>query len=310
MKDYIELVKDIYENGVDNMDRTGHGTRSVFCRNLSFDLRKGFPLMTHKRMVFKSVVAELIWFLSGSTNNNHLNALGSTIWDEWANSEGELGPIYGRQWRNFCGTKDYKGRDHVHGGVDQIEYIMNLLINNPKSRRMVVVGWNPCVLPDEKESHETNVKNNKAVLPACHNSFMFYADPKKKELSLKWDQRSCDVLLGLPYNIASYALLLHIVSDMIGYKPRMLHTSLGDVHLYSHHISDGNVDEVLKRELGDLPTLELSGYFKIPDDERHKSTYIDNFVLNLQDAKKTVSYIVSCLKNYKPNKPITMQVAV
>ncbi|MDY0005904.1 MAG: thymidylate synthase, partial [Spongiibacteraceae bacterium] len=195
MKQYLDLMRDVIDNGVDKADRTGVGTRSVFGRQLRFDLRQGFPLLTTKTIHLKSVIYELLWFLNGSTDNRWLNERGVSIWDEWALENGDLGPVYGKQWRSWVCPD---GRT-----VDQIDELLDLIRRKPDSRRLIVNAWNPADLPDERLSPRDNVRQGKAALPPCHTLFQFYV--AEGRLSCQLYQRSADLFLGVPFNIASYA---------------------------------------------------------------------------------------------------------
>ena len=248
MKQYQELIRDIIENGVDRDDRTGTGTRSVFGRQMRFDLSEGFPLVTTKRVPFKLVAAELLWFLSGSTNNNDLARLSGcepedTIWAEWADADGSLGPIYGFQWRYFDSDAT----------VDQISDVIEQIKNNPNSRRLVVSAWNPVDLPYADVSPKQNVKVGKQSLAPCHTMFQFYV--ANGRLSCQLYQRSADVFLGVPFNIASYALLTHIIAAECGLVVGEFVHTFGDVHLYHNHFKQAR--ELLSREPRELPAFMM-----------------------------------------------------
>ena len=245
MKVYLELLKDVLENGVKKGDRTGTGTLSVFGRQIRHDLSKGFPLLTTKKLHFKSIANELIWFLNGDTNNSWLNENGVKIWDEWALEDGSLGPIYGAQWTAWP-TKD-------GGKVNQIDYVVNTLKNNPNSRRILFHGWNVEYLPDEKLTPHENVKNGKMALPPCHLLYQFYVANGK--LSGQLYIRSSDIFLGLPYNIASLSLLVHMLCQQCDLEPGEVIVSFGDLHAYSNHMEQ--INEQLTREPRGLPTLEI-----------------------------------------------------
>lgn len=242
---YINLLKDILENGVEKDDRTGTGTLSVFHRSLRFDLSKGFPLLTTKFVSFKSVLAELLWFISGSTNNNDLLKLGCTIWNEWADSEGELGEIYGYQWRDFGGgvkiENDTWGelQRYKYRGFDQLKWLINEIKTNPNSRRLYVTSANP-------------LSRDNQALDCCHNYFQVYIVNGK--LNLYFQMRSTDVFLGLPFNIASYALLAHMLALECGYEVGELVYSGVDVHLYKNHIDQAK-EQSSRKVLSDFPTL-------------------------------------------------------
>jgi len=237
---YLDLLKDILANGVEKDDRTGTGTLSVFHRSLRFDLSKGFPLLTTKFVPFKSVLAELLWFISGSTNNNDLREMGCTIWDEWAAEDGELGEIYGYQWREFG---RYAGFLSVGQGFDQLEWLINEINTNPNSRRLYVTAANP-------------LSRDNQALDCCHNYFQVYiADGK---LNLYFQMRSTDVFLGLPFNIASYALLAHMLAKETGYEVGELVYSGVDVHLYKNHLEQAK--EQLKRAPYEMPDLHIADW--------------------------------------------------
>ncbi|MDB6062421.1 MAG: thymidylate synthase [Verrucomicrobiaceae bacterium] len=247
MKQYLDLMRDIVDNGVDKGDRTGVGTRSVFGRQLRFNLEQGFPLLTTKKVHTRSVIVELLWFLQGSTNNNWLRERGVTIWDEWALEDGDLGPVYGKQWRSWeCPD----GR-----AIDQISEVIDLIKRKPDSRRLLVNAWNPADLPDEKLSPQDNVRNHKAALPPCHTLFQFYVANKK--LSCQLYQRSADFFLGVPFNIASYALLTHMIAQQCDLGVGDFVHTLGDTHLYSNHLTDEIVFKQLQREPQPLPKLVI-----------------------------------------------------
>ena len=232
MRPYLDLLRQILDRGVEKADRTGTGTLSVFGHQMRFDLRESFPLMTTKKLHLKSIVHELIWFLSGSTNVGYLRQNGVTIWDEWADAQGELGPVYGHQWRSW------PARDG--GEIDQIARLVDGIRANPDSRRHIVSAWNPADL-------------DRMALPPCHALFQFYV--ARGELSCQLYQRSADVFLGVPFNIASYALLCAMVAQVTGLKPGDFVHTFGDVHLYLNHLEQAR--EQLSREPRALPRLEL-----------------------------------------------------
>tara|TARA_B110000503_G_C7153275_1_gene416152 strand:- start:1848 stop:2702 length:855 start_codon:yes stop_codon:yes gene_type:complete len=252
LKPYYDLLNDILLNGNNSDDRTGTGTLSLFGNHIEFDLAKGFPLLTGKFTPFKLVANELLWFLSGSTNNEELRKLNGnlkrTIWEEWATEDGYLGPIYGEQWRNW-------------GGIDQIETLITGLKERPFSRRHIVSAWNVSDLPNENISPQENANEFHMALAPCHAFFQFgvrkIPDSDKFALSCHLYQRSCDTFLGLPFNIASYALLTEMVANVVGMVPDKLHMSFGDVHIYKNHIDQ--VKELLARDLDifTLPELVL-----------------------------------------------------
>jgi len=243
MKQYLDLLRHVMENGTDKGDRTGTGTRSVFGYQMRFDLQKGFPLLTTKKLHLKSIIYELLWFLKGETNIKYLNDHGVRIWDAWADENGELGPIYGYQWRNWNGE-----------GIDQISRVIETIKTNPGSRRMLVSAWNPSVLPDTSVSFAENVANGKAALPPCHAFFQFYVAGGK--LSLQLYQRSCDLFLGVPFNIASYSLLLLMTAQVTGLEPGEFIHTLGDAHIYNNHKEQ--VALQLSREPRPLPRMHLN----------------------------------------------------
>jgi thymidylate synthase len=247
MQTYLDLLRDVVDNGTDKDDRTGVGTRSVFGRQLRFDLRQGFPLLTTKRIHTKSVVLELLWFLSGSTDNAWLKARGVSIWDEWAGPDGDLGPIYGRQWRSWpCPD----GRT-----LDQMAELVESVRTRPDSRRLVVSAWNPADLPDEALSPQDNVRAGRMALAPCHCLFQFYV--AEGRLSCQLYQRSADLFLGVPFNIASYALLTHLVAQQCDLGVGVFVHTFGDVHLYRNHLTEDIVFAQLARTPGPLPRLEL-----------------------------------------------------
>ncbi len=222
MKQYHDLINHILENGTVKQDRTGTGTKSVFGYQMRFDLSEGFPMVTTKKLHLKSIVYELLWFLNGDTNIKYLQENGVRIWNEWADENGDLGPVYGYQWRNWNGDE-----------IDQISEIIETLKTNPDSRRMLVSAWNPSVLPDTSKSFSENVANGKAALPPCHAFFQFYVADGK--LSCQLYQRSADVFLGVPFNIASYALFTMMMAQACGLEAGEFIHTFGDAHIYSNH---------------------------------------------------------------------------
>lgn len=245
MRAYLDLLKDIRDNGASRGDRTGTGTRSVFGRQLRFDLRAGFPLLTTKKVHFKSVVNELIWFLNGDTNTAWLRENGVSIWDEWATEAGDLGPLYGAQWRRWP-TRD-------GGSVDQLAYVLDCLRNRPESRRILFHGWNVEYLPDETLSPQENVQAGRMALPPCHLLYQFYVQDGC--LSALLFIRSSDTFLGLPFNIASVALLTHMLAQQADLGVADVVISLGDAHIYSNHSEQVNTQ--LSRTPGPLPQLQI-----------------------------------------------------
>ncbi len=226
MKQYLDLMRHVKENGVDKGDRTGTGTVSVFGYQMRFDLSQGFPLVTTKKCHLKSIIHELLWFLKGETSTRYLTDNGVKIWNEWADDKGELGPVYGYQWRNWP-TPD--GRH-----IDQIKEVIQLLQDKPNSRRIIVSAWNAADLPDESVSPQENVKQGRMALAPCHAFFQFYVAEGK--LSCQLYQRSADIFLGVPFNIASYALLTMMVAQVVGLEPGDFVHTLGDAHLYNNHL--------------------------------------------------------------------------
>jgi thymidylate synthase len=247
MRPYLDLLRDVVDHGVDKPDRTGVGTRSVFGRQVRFDLKAGFPLVTTKRIHLKSVIHELLWFLSGSTDNRILKVAGVSIWDEWAGPDGDLGPIYGAQWRTW---RCPDGRV-----IDQLAELIATIRTRPDSRRLVVSAWNPADLPDETRSPQANVAAGRMALAPCHCLFQFYV--AEGLLSCQLYQRSADLFLGVPFNIASYALLTHLVAQQCDLGVGELVQTFGDLHLYRNHLTDDIVFAQLAREPRPLPRLRI-----------------------------------------------------
>ena len=243
MKQYLDLVKHVMENGNQKGDRTGTGTKSVFGYQMRFDLSEGFPLVTTKKLHLKSIIYELRWFLQGNTNIGYLNENGVRIWDEWADENGDLGPVYGHQWRNWDSQE-----------IDQIKGLIDTLKNNPNSRRMLVSAWNPKVLPDTSKSFAENVAEGKVALPPCHAFFQFYVADGK--LSCQLYQRSADIFLGVPFNIASYALLTMMIAQVCDLKPGDFVHTFGDAHIYNNHMEQLQLQ--LTREPRPLPKMILN----------------------------------------------------
>ena len=238
MRQYLDLLQDILDNGTDRPDRTGTGTRGVFGRQMRFDLSEGFPLVTTKKVHLKSIVVELLWFLRGDTNVRWLQERGVTIWDEWADANGELGPVYGKQWRSWAAP----GRNGEQGRViDQIAGVVESLKTNPNSRRHIVSAWNPADVDE-------------MALPPCHCLFQFFVADGK--LSCQLYQRSADVFLGVPFNIASYALLTLMMARATKLQPGEFVHTFGDVHLYSNHFEQARLQ--LTRTPHALPRMELN----------------------------------------------------
>ncbi|WP_268847975.1 thymidylate synthase [Flavobacterium aestivum] len=256
MKQYLDLVQHVMQNGCQKGDRTGTGTKSVFGYQMRFDLSEGFPMVTTKKLHLKSIIYELLWFLKGDTNIKYLQEKGVKIWDAWANSNGDLGPVYGHQWRNWNSEE-----------IDQISELITELKTNPNSRRMLVSAWNPSVLPDTTKSFEENVANNKAALPPCHAFFQFYVtspDETKGEtkgkLSCQLYQRSADVFLGVPFNIASYALLTMMIAQVCDLEVGEFIHTFGDAHIYNNHFEQ--LELQLTRVPKPLPKMILNPAIK------------------------------------------------
>lgn len=264
MKQYLDLLDYVLNNGTKKEDRTGTGTISVFGYQMRFDLSNGFPLLTTKKLHLKSIIYELLWFLKGDTNVKYLQENGVRIWNEWADENGELGPVYGHQWRSW---PDYDG-----GSIDQITNVINQIKNNPNSRRLIVSAWNVA-----------EVEN--MALPPCHTLFQFYVSDGK--LSLQLYQRSADIFLGVPFNIASYALLLMMVAQVTNLQPGEFIHTLGDAHIYTNHLDQ--VHEQLSREPRTLPTMKINPEVK------------DIFNFGFEDFS---------LENYNPHPHIKGVVAV
>lgn len=246
MENYHRLLKDILEGGQRKSDRTGTGTISLFGYQLRFDLSRGFPAVTTKKLHLRSIIIELLWFLRGDTNIGYLNENGVTIWDEWATEDGELGPVYGAQWR------DWVTADGRH--IDQIKGLLQDLKSKPDSRRHIVTAWNPGVLPDESISPKENAAAGLQALPPCHTLFQFYVADGR--LSCQMYQRSADVFLGLPFNIASYALLTLMIAQVSGLRPGDFILTLGDAHIYLNHLDQ--VNEQLSRAPFALPQMHIN----------------------------------------------------
>lgn len=251
MKQYLELLSQVYKYGLPKKDRTGTGTKSIFGTHLSFDLNEGFPLLTTKRLHFKSIVHELLWFLKGSTNVKYLQDNGVRIWNEWADENGELGPIYGYQWRFWQGK---------NGPIDQISKAIDTIKNDPDSRRIVVSAWNVSDLDDMN-------------LPPCHILFQYYV--LNGVLSLQMYQRSADMFLGVPFDIASYALLLTMTAQVTGLRPGRLEITLGDTHIYNNHLEQ--VRTQLERTPRKLPTIKLNPDIKNIFNFKYEDITLENY---------------------------------
>ena len=274
MKQYLDLVQHVLENGNQKGDRTGTGTKSVFGYQMRFDLAEGFPMVTTKKLHLKSIIHELLWFLKGDTNIKYLQENGVKIWDAWADENGNLGPVYGHQWRNWNSEE-----------IDQIEELIKELKTNPNSRRMLVSAWNPSVLPDTSISFSENVANNKAALPPCHAFFQFYVSDGK--LSCQLYQRSADVFLGVPFNIASYALFTMMIAQVCDLEVGEFIHTFGDAHIYNNHFEQ--LELQLSRKPKALPKMILNPAIK----DIFEFTY-DDFTL----------------ENYEPHDSIKGSVAV
>ena len=243
MRQYHDLVNHILNHGTQKGDRTGTGTKSVFGYQMRFDLSEGFPMVTTKKLHLKSIIYELLWFLKGDTNIAYLNENGVKIWDAWADENGDLGPVYGYQWRNWNGEE-----------IDQIKELIETLKTNPNSRRMLVSAWNPSVLPDTSKSFSENVADGKAALPPCHAFFQFYVADGK--LSCQLYQRSADVFLGVPFNIASYALFTMMIAQVCKLEAGDFIHTFGDAHIYNNHVEQ--LELQLSRDPKPLPKMVLN----------------------------------------------------
>jgi thymidylate synthase len=252
MRQYHDLMARILDQGVAKSDRTGTGTLSVFGHQMRFDLSQGFPLVTTKKLHLKSIIHELIWFLAGDTNIKYLKDNGVGIWDEWADADGNLGPVYGKQWRSWARPDG--------GSVDQISWLVNELKRNPDSRRLIISAWNPAEI-------------DQMALAPCHCLFQFYV--AEGRLSCQLYQRSADVFLGVPFNIASYALLTHMLAQVSGLQPGDFVHTLGDAHLYSNHLEQARLQ--LSRDPRPLPNLRLKPTVRSLFDFRFEDIAIENY---------------------------------
>ena len=283
MKQYLDLVQHVLENGNQKGDRTGTGTKSVFGYQMRFDLAEGFPMVTTKKLHLKSIIHELLWFLKGDTNIKYLQENGVRIWDAWADENGNLGPVYGHQWRNWNSEE-----------IDQIADLIQELKTNPNSRRMLVSAWNPSVLPDTSKSFSENVANNKAALPPCHAFFQFYVSSpdlskgeEKGKFSCQLYQRSADIFLGVPFNIASYALFTMMIAQVCDLEVGEFIHTFGDAHIYNNHMEQ--LELQLSRKPKALPKMILNPAIK------------DIFEFTYDDFK---------LEGYEPHESIKGSVAV
>jgi thymidylate synthase len=256
LRQYLDLLQRVLDHGTPKRDRTGTGTLAIFGEQVRFDLRQGFPLLTTKRVHWKSIVHELLWFIAGDTNVRTLQENGVSIWDEWADADGELGPVYGRQWRSWRTP----GRPGEPSEIDQLAQVVEQIREDPTSRRLVVSAWNPADLPS-------------MALPPCHLLFQFYVAGGR--LSCGMYQRSCDLFLGLPFNIASYALLTHMIAQTTGLGVGDLVISLGDAHIYSNHREQ--VELQLRREPRELPSLHLDPGVKSVFEFRAQHIELENY---------------------------------
>lgn len=277
MKQYLDLMRHVRDNGSVKTDRTGTGTKSVFGHQLRFDLAEGFPLVTTKRVHLRSIIVELLWFLKGDTNTDYLKQNGVSIWDEWADDHGDLGPVYGHQWRSWPAADGHS--------IDQVTQLLGQIRQRPDSRRLMISAWNPAQLPDESVSPQQNVAAGRMALAPCHTMFQFYVADGK--LSCQLYQRSADIFLGVPFNIASYALLTLMIAQVCELEPGDFIHTFGDAHLYSNHAEQ--VDLQLSRTPGPLPTMHLNGAVK------------DLFAFDFEDFE---------LRNYEPAGRISAPVAI
>ncbi len=246
MRTYLDLLQHILDNGTRKSDRTGTGTLSCFGYQMRFDLSQGFPAVTTKKLHFKSIIHELLWFLKGDTNIAYLKENGVRIWDEWATDDGDLGPVYGAQWRNWPAPDGRR--------IDQISQLLDDLRARPDSRRHIVSAWNPALLPDESRSPSENAAAGLQALPPCHTLFQFHVADGR--LSCQLYQRSADVFLGVPFNIASYSLLTLMVAQVVGLEPGDFVHTFGDVHIYLNHLDQVNTQ--LSRQPYPLPRMKIN----------------------------------------------------
>lgn len=262
MKQYHDLLKFVLKSGVKKSDRTGTGTLSVFGYQMRFDLSLGFPVLTTKKLHLRSIIYELLWFLNGDTNIKYLNDNKVSIWDEWANKNGDLGPIYGHQWRNWNNE-----------GIDQVSQLIDQIKEYPDSRRHIIAAWNPSVLPDVSKTFEENIANDKAALPPCHAWFQFYVANGK--LSCQLYQRSADVFLGVPFNIASYALFTLMIAQVCDLKPGDFVHTFGDAHIYLNHLDQVKLQ--LSRNFFPLPQMEINKKVKNIFDFKYEDFELINY---------------------------------
>lgn len=268
MEQYRDIINEVLDYGEISGDRTGTGTTRIFGHCEKFDCSTTFPIVTLKYTHFPAIVHELLWFISGKSNTQYLKENKISIWDEWANEKGELGPVYGAQWRNANGTFRQKVQgDWVFNGVDQLGNAIELIKNNPTSRRIIVDSWNPKFLPDDTISPHDNATLGLMALAPCHMMFQFRVT-KEKRLDIAMYQRSVDTFLGLPFNITSYALLLNMVAQVTHTTPGILTWMGGDVHIYNNH--EKQIDKMMERECLPLPTINLNTSISDIDDFKYE----------------------------------------
>jgi len=277
MKQYLELLAHVRSKGIKKGDRTGTGTLSVFGHQMRFDLAEGFPLVTTKKVHLKSIIHELLWFLQGDTNIRYLKENGVSIWDEWATAAGDLGPVYGYQWRSWPSPDGT--------AIDQIAELVQQLKTRPNSRRLIVSAWNPAQLPDEGISPQANAEQGKMALAPCHAFFQFYV--AEGRLSCQMYQRSADIVLGVPFNIASYALLTMMLAQVTGLEAGEFIHTLGDAHIYLNHLEQADLQ--LTRQPLPLPTMKIN------------REVTDIFAFRYEDFE---------LINYRHHDPIKAPIAV
>ena len=273
MKQYHDLLKYVLDKGVKKSDRTGTGTISVFGYQMRFDLSDGFPVMTTKKLHLRSIIHELLWFLKGDTNIQYLKDNKVRIWDDWADENGDLGPIYGHQWRNWNSDD-----------IDQVKDVIEQIKTNPDSRRHIIAAWNPSVLPDTSKSFSENVANGKSALPPCHAWFQFYVADGK--LSCQLYQRSADIFLGVPFNIASYALFTMMMAQVCDLEAGEFVHTFGDAHIYMNHMEQ--VELQLSREFRPLPQMKMNPEIKDIFDFKY-----EDFELTDYDPHPTIKAAIS-----------------
>ena len=262
MQQYLDLIRYVSEKGIEKGDRTGTGTKSVFGYQMRFDLSEGFPMLTTKKLHLKSIIHELLWFLKGDTNIAYLKENKVNIWNAWADENGDLGPVYGHQWRNWNSE-----------GIDQIAELIHTIKTNPNSRRMLISAWNPSVLPDTNVSFSENVSKGKAALPPCHAFFQFYVSNGK--LSCQLYQRSADIFLGVPFNIASYALFAMMVAQVCDLEYGDFIHTFGDAHIYNNHAEQITLQ--LSRAPKALPTMKINPSVKNIFDFTFEDFTLENY---------------------------------